>query len=60
MKLIPIVIISLVVIFSSCSKDGLSCVARDAQGNAKYEVIGSDVCNDQVSSENGEYCDCMK
>lgn len=60
MKFIPIAIVGLVMIFSSCSKDSSSCVARDAQGDAMYEVVGSDVCNDQISKENGEYCDCMK
>lgn len=53
-------ILCLIIILSSCSKDKLNCVARDSQGDAMYEVAGSDVCENQISTENGEYCDCTE
>lgn len=46
------------VLFASCSKDDAQCVARNAEGEALYEVVGQELCEDQVSLENGEYCDC--
>lgn len=57
MKFFPV--LCFILIMSSCSKDKSSCVARDSQGDEMYEVFGSDVCQDQISPENGEYCDCM-
>ncbi len=42
----------------SCTKDDCQCTARAANGDALYEVTGSDVCQNQVNTEEGEYCDC--
>lgn len=56
MKFFPL--LAILLFFASCSKDKLNCVARDAQGDPMYEVVGSDVCEEQISSENGETCDC--
>lgn len=58
MKWYPV--LGLMLIFFSCSKDELNCVAKNANGEEMYEVVGSDVCEDQISQEKGEYCDCME
>ena len=43
----------------SCKKDdGTKCIARSADGSEMYEVVGKDVCDDQINTANGEYCDC--
>ncbi len=43
----------------SCKKDDeTKCVAYGSDGTAMYEVIGTDVCNEQIDASNGEYCDC--
>jgi hypothetical protein len=52
--------VCVLIVLSSCSKDELNCVAKNSQGDVMYEVSGSDVCEDQISSENGEYCDCSE
>jgi len=53
-----IVLFYLVINLLSCSKDELNCIARNAQGEEMYVVAGSDVCEEQVSTQNGEYCEC--
>lgn len=52
--------VCVLMILSSCSKEELKCEAKNAQGDVMYEVIGSDVCEDQITKENGEYCDCSE
>ncbi|MFD1552937.1 hypothetical protein [Putridiphycobacter roseus] len=56
MKLFPV--LCLLMILSSCNKDKSNCVAKNSQGDRMYEVVGLDVCESQISTENGEYCDC--
>lgn len=58
MKFFPVV--CLIVILSSCSKDKLNCVAKNSQGDELYEVSGSDICENQINTDNGEYCDCSE
>lgn len=60
MKLV--VMLSLGVFFlGSCKKDDAkTCIARSADGTEMYEVVGQDVCEDQIDSANGEYCDCSE
>jgi hypothetical protein len=50
--------VCLLIILSSCSKHELKCEAKNSQGDVMYEVSGTDVCEDQISTENEEYCDC--
>lgn len=43
----------------SCKKDdNAKCIAYSSDGTAMYEVNGSETCNDQIDTANGEYCDC--
>lgn len=41
----------------ACSREK-ECTARDVNGDAMFQTIGQDLCEDQISPENGEYCDC--
>lgn len=45
------------VALGACTKE-TTCIARAANGDKLYEVEGSDACNKQINSEQGEYCDC--
>jgi hypothetical protein len=50
-----------VLFMGSCKKDDAkTCIARSANGTAMYEVVGADVCDDQIDKANGEYCDCTE
>ena len=58
MKIVLVIIVS-VLILSACEKEK-KCIAKDANGNPLFEVVGTDLCEDQISPENGEYCDCSE
>ena len=46
-------------VLGSCKKDEVkTCIARSADGSAMYEAVGEDVCEGQIDTANGEYCDC--
>lgn len=53
-------VLGLVVVLFSCSKKEQTCVARTANGEAKYEVKGATVCQNQIFADQGEYCDCKE
>lgn len=58
MKFIVLFCLSLTLL--ACSKDKLNCIAKNALGEEMYVVVGSDVCEEQISTANGEYCECME
>jgi hypothetical protein len=47
------------ILLVSCSKNKMTCTAKSAQGTELYTVVGEDVCQDQISQEDGEYCNCI-
>jgi hypothetical protein len=50
-----------VLFLGSCKKgDDKTCIARAADGTEMYVVSGQDVCEDQIKTANGEYCDCAE
>ncbi|MDA7803624.1 hypothetical protein N8987_03530 [Crocinitomix sp.] len=53
-----ILIATIALLASSCAKE--SCMARNADGEAIYEVVGEKKCQDQINEAEGEYCECAK
>ncbi|WP_157454277.1 hypothetical protein [Crocinitomix catalasitica] len=51
-------VVSLFVLISSCDKGETTCIAKTANGDSKYEIMGETACTDQISTADGEYCDC--
>ena len=42
----------------ACTREKAVCVAKSADGTEMYVVEGDDLCEDQISQDNGEYCEC--
>lgn len=55
-----LLIIGSVLLLSSCTKDKLNCTAHNSNGEAMYEVVGSELCEDQIKPEEGQYCNCQE
>lgn len=55
-----LIIFNLIINLSSCYKQDINCIVKNAQGEKLYKVVGSDRCEEQISQENGEYCECME
>lgn len=52
-----LIIFSMLLLLSACSKKK-ECTAKNVNGEAMFQTVGQDLCEDQISTENGEYCDC--
>ena len=58
MKLVVVLSVGLLFLGSYKKDDTKTCIARSADGSAMYEVVGQDVCEGQINTADGEYCDC--
>ena len=61
MKMKTMLLITLIATsFVACNQENLTCLAYSSDGTELYEVMGSEVCENQIDISEGEYCQCSE